>query len=76
MRDQQFPIYMGDLFEEILGVQLVEKVVDCLGGKAPSVPLLEIDAMIKAMEESCGPCSGHSWHSGESSRINAKADDT
>lgn len=61
MRDQKFPVYMGDLFEEILGVQLVEKVVAYLDGKATAVPLPEIDAKLREMEERCGPCSGHSY---------------
>lgn len=70
MRDQQFPVYMGDLFEEILGVQLVERVTAYVEGKVSAVPLQEIDAMIESMEERCGPCSGHSY--GGALRINPK----
>lgn len=68
MQDQKFPVYMGDLFDEILGIQLVEKVVAHLEGKVPAVRLTEIDAMIERMEERCGPCSGHAYIDGESSR--------
>ena len=52
MRPQLFPICMSDLFEEILSVQLAEKVISCLRDEALPTPLNEIFAIVNEMHQS------------------------
>ncbi|WP_162914114.1 DUF2726 domain-containing protein [Taklimakanibacter lacteus] len=50
MRPQQFPVMMSDLLEEILAVQLTERVVSCLRGETTPTPLEEIFAIAEQMQ--------------------------
>lgn len=61
MRVQSLPIYMGDLLEEILSIDLANEVTAFLEGKVAAVPLQEIDARLRVLEERCGHCWGHSY---------------
>ena len=38
MRPQQFPVMMSDLLDEILSVQLAERVFSCLRGETAPTP--------------------------------------
>lgn len=60
MRDQQFPVYMGDLFDEILTVQLTEKVAACLEGKEKPVLMAKVDAEIASMKARFRVAGAHS----------------
>jgi hypothetical protein len=47
MREQQFPIYLGDLFREIMSVLLYDKLVDFLKAGEGSVEPAEIAALVE-----------------------------
>jgi Protein of unknown function (DUF2726) len=61
MRPQLFPICMSDLLDEILSVQLAEKVFSCLRGEAAATPLNEIYAIANEMHQSQTLGRSHSY---------------
>ena len=61
MRPQQFPVRMSDLLEEILSVQLAERVSNCLQGKTPPIALTEIYSIAERMRKTLTLDSAHSY---------------
>jgi hypothetical protein len=61
MREQRFPLNLHDLFEEILVIQLVEKVLAFSRSEVGAIPLVEIYAAIERLEETLTLCGGHSY---------------
>jgi hypothetical protein len=61
MRPQLFPICTSDLLDEILLVQLAEKVFSCLRGEAAPTPLKEIYAITNEMNQTLKLAQAHSY---------------
>lgn len=61
MRPQQFPIVMGDLLDEILSVQLVDRVARCLNGWEEAVALDEIYKTVAEMQRSLSMARAHGY---------------
>ena len=61
MRPQQFPVMMSDLLDEILSVQLAERVFSCLRGETAPTPLKEIHAIVERMRKTLKIGRAHSY---------------
>ena len=60
MRAQQFPIYLGDLFGELLGVLMFEKLQEYLKSRKGDVPPEEVERRVSQYKRKYRFASGHS----------------
>ncbi|MGA2795679.1 MAG: hypothetical protein ABSE69_19610 [Roseiarcus sp.] len=61
MRPQQFPLCFSDLLDEILSVQLADRVFSSLRGALAPTPLSEIHAIADRMKRSLTLGRAHSY---------------
>ena len=61
MRPQQFPVMMSDLLDEILSVQLTERVFSCVRGETTPTPLTEIYVIAEGMKKTLKLARAHSY---------------
>jgi len=63
MRPQQFPLCLSDLLDEILSVQLADRVFSWLRGEVTPTPLAEIYAIANMMRQSLTLGRAHGYGS-------------